>query len=132
MMTDPIGDFLTRIKNAHHSKHKKVVCPSSTLKTRIAELLKTEGYISGFDVAEQQGKGKVLTLELKYDAKQAPMIEGVRRISKPGLRVYKRAGDLPEVRGGLGMAVVSTSKGVMTDADARRNNIGGEVLCYVW
>jgi len=131
MMTDPIGDFLTRIRNAHQSRHKTVVCPSSKQKVRIAELLKNEGYIADFSVESADGRG-TLTVALKYDAERRPVIEGIRRVSKPGLRVYKDARSLPQVRGGLGMAVVSTSKGLLTDVDARRENVGGEVVCYVW
>lgn len=131
MMTDPIGDFLTRIRNAHQSRHKTVVCPSSKQKVRIAELLKNEGYIADFSVETADGRG-TLTLALKYDSERRPVIEGIRRVSKPGLRVYKDARSLPQVRGGLGMAVVSTSKGLLTDVDARRENVGGEVVCYVW
>lgn len=131
MMTDPIGDFLTRIRNAHQSRHKTVVCPSSKQKVRIAELLKHEGYISDFSV-ESEGFRSTLTVSLKYDTERRPVIEGIKRVSKPGLRVYKDAKSIPQVRGGLGMALVSTSKGLLTDVQARRENIGGEVVCYIW
>lgn len=130
MMTDPIGDFLTRIRNAHMSRHNSMKCPSSKMKVRIANILKQEGYIADFK--EDGDVKKVLTLELKYDADKKPVIEGLKRVSKPGLRVYRAAGDLPEVRGGLGMAVLSTSRGVMTDHAAREANVGGEIVCYVW
>lgn len=131
MMTDPISDFLTRIRNALVMKHKAVRLPSSKMKLRIAQILKDEGYVLDFHV-EQDDKQGILHVDLKYDAKGLPIIEGLRRVSRPGLRVYKGATDIPRVRGGLGMAVVSTSRGVMPDHQARRENIGGEVLCYVW
>ncbi len=130
MMTDPISDFLTRIRNAQLMAHEQVKSPASKIKVRIAELLKDEGYIADYDL--DGDKKRTITLRLKYDNANAPVIEGIKRISRPGLRVYKGASDLPKVRGGLGMAVVSTSKGVMTDAQARSSNVGGEVLCYVW
>jgi len=130
MMTDPIGDFLTRIRNAHMSRHAHMTCPSSKMKVRIADLLKREGYIADYSV--EGDTKKTLTLNLKYDAQRRPVIEGIKRVSKPGLRIYKSATDLPEVRGGLGMAVLSTSHGVMTDQQAREANVGGEIVCYVW
>ena len=131
MMTDPISDFLTRIRNAHLSAHRQLKCPSSKMKVNVARILKQEGYITEF---EEDGEvpHKVLTLTLKYDGADRPMIEGLKRVSRPGLRVYKGATELPEVRGGLGMAVVSTSRGIMTDQAARKANVGGEVLCYIW
>ena len=130
MVTDPISDLLARIRNAQMVNHPAVTMPSSKMKQRIAGILKDEGYIEdvAFEADDKQGK---LTLTLKYD-QGAPLIEGLKRVSKPGLRVYRGSKDLPEVRGGLGMAVVSTSRGLMTDTKARENNIGGEVLCYVW
>ena len=131
MITDPISDFLTRIRNALMSRHESVSAPSSKMKLRIAEILKAEGYIEDFSV-EEKAHRKTISLVLKYDVDQVPVIESLRRISKPGLRIYRGANDLPEVRGGVGMAVVSTSRGVMTDAEARQKNVGGEVLCYVW
>ena len=130
-MTDPIADFLTRIRNGIMARHKTVHCPSSRMKARIAQILKDEGYVS--DVAEQSDTGrKVLTVTLGYDAQNTPIIEGITRISRPGLRHYVNADKLPKVRGGLGMAIVSTSKGVMTDVQARKDRVGGEVLCHVW
>ena len=129
-VTDPIADYLTRIRNAQMMAHEQVKAPSSKMKVRIAELLKDEGYIADYDV--DGDKKRTITLRLKYDDDNTPIIEGLKRISRPGLRVYKAAKDLPKVRGGLGMAVMSTSKGVMTDTQARTNNVGGEVLCYVW
>lgn len=130
MMTDPISDFLTRIRNALMMKHETVTSPSSKMRVQIAELLKTEGYISDYGIDGEMKK--TINVQLKYDEDESPIIEGLKRVSRPGLRVYRRAGDLPEVRGGLGMAVVSTSKGIMTDAQARTSKVGGEVLCYIW
>lgn len=130
-MTDPISDFLTRIRNGIMAKHRTVVCPSSKLKLRMAHILKDEGYIA--DVQQgTDGSRPILTLTLRYDDNNSPVIEGLQRMSRPGLRRYSGVDDLPTVRGGLGMAIVSTSKGVMTDQQARRDRIGGEVLCTVW
>jgi small subunit ribosomal protein S8 len=130
-MTDPIADFLTRIRNALLARHKTVIAPASKLKLRIAQILKDEGYIQ--DVREQaDGARKLLVLTLSYDEYNAPVIEGIERVSKPGLRAYASVEELPAVRGGLGMAIVSTSRGVMTDHQARRDRVGGEVLCQVW
>lgn len=133
MMTDPISDFLTRIRNALLARHPSLSCPSSKLKVRIAGLLKDEGYIAEYDVREKDGR-HYLDIQLKYEEanRVTPIIEGLTRVSRPGLRIYKSAGDLPKVRGGMGMAVISTSHGVMSDAQARAKNVGGEVLCYVW
>lgn len=131
MMTDPVADFLARIKNAQLVKHSQVVLPSSKMKASIAEILRAEGYVGEVRVEPDDKQGK-LFVELKYDRDGKPVIEGLRRVSKPGLRVYKAAKDLPRVRGGMGMAVVSTSKGIMSDNQARKENVGGEVLCYVW
>lgn len=131
MMTDPIADFLSRIRNGNLARHKTVVCPSSKIKVRIANILKDEGYVT--DVAEEQREGrKVLTVTLRYDHRNSPVIEGITRVSRPGLRQYVNADQLPTVRGGLGMAIVSTSRGVMSDAQARKDRVGGEVLCHVW
>jgi len=130
-MTDPIADFLTRLRNGLLARHKQVVLPSSKIKVRIAHILKDEGYVS--DVAEAADGGrKVLTVTLGYDDRNSPIIEGLQRISRPGLRHYVNADKLPKVRGGLGMAIISTSKGVMTDTQARKDRVGGEVLCQVW
>lgn len=131
MMTDPISDFLSRIRNALTMRHEKVGAPSSKMKVQLAEILKSEGYISGFSLDEKDDK-KQITIQLKYDDAELPIIEGLKRISRPGLRVYRGSKDLPKVRGGMGMAVVSTSHGIMTDHQARDKNVGGEVLCYVW
>jgi small subunit ribosomal protein S8 len=130
-MTDPIADFLTRLRNGIMARHKTVSAPSSKIKVRIAQILKDEGYVA--DCAEEaQGGRKLLTVTLRYDDHNSPVIEGIQRISRPGLRQYVNADKLPKVRGGLGMAIVSTSKGVMTDHQARKDRVGGEVLCHVW
>jgi len=130
-MTDPIADFLTRLRNGIMARHKTVSCPSSKIKARIAQILKDEGYVA--DVAEDPQPGhKVLTVTLRYDDNNSPVIEGITRISRPGLRQYVNADKLPKVRGGLGMAIVSTSRGVMTDMQARKDRVGGEVICHVW
>ena len=131
MNTDPIADMLTRIRNANTVSHKSVEMPSSKLKVQLAKLLKEEGYIADYE-EKQSGKFKVLTITLKYDEKNKPIITKLERISKPGLRNYSKAKNLPKVLGGMGIAVVSTSKGLLTDRKARKENIGGEVLCYVY
>jgi len=133
MLTDPIADMLTRIRNANTAMHDEVRMPSSKKKVALAEILQQEGYISGFDVSPSpKGVGEVLTITLKYSSERARTISGLRRISTPGLRVYRKADAVPRVLGGLGVAVLSTSHGLMTDREARRRNVGGEVLCYVW
>ncbi len=131
MMTDPIADFLSRVRNGLMARHKTVTCPHSKMKARIAQILKDEGYIADFSVEKNDAQG-MLTMTLRYDEENHPLIEGIERVSKPGLRIYKSVDDLPKVRGGLGMAVISTSKGIMTDQQARRDRIGGEILCQVW
>jgi len=132
-MTDPIADMLTRIRNANTAHFDTVKMPGSKLKESLAAILVDEGYINGFDVADTPGKpGKTLEITLKYSPDRARTISGIKRISKPGLRIYARADKMPRVLGGLGVAVVSTSKGLMTDREARKRRIGGEVLCYVW
>ena len=130
-MTDPIADMLTRIRNANTVGHSSVEMPSSKLKVQLAKLLKEEGYITDYEVKEA-GKFKVLSITLKYDAKNKPIITKLERISKPGLRSYSKAKNLPKVLGGMGIAIVSTSKGLLTDRKARKENLGGEVLCYVY
>ena len=130
-MTDPIADMLTRIRNANMVSHPSVEMPSSKLKVQLAKLLKEEGFITDYNVKEN-GKFKVLEITLKYDAKNKPIISKLERISKPGLRNYSKAKNLPKVLGGMGIAIVSTSKGLLTDRKARKENIGGEVLCYVY
>ena len=132
-MTDPIADMLTRIRNANVALHDKVRMPSSKQKEALARILQQEGYIQGFDVADESGRpGKVLTISMKYTPERSRTISGLRRISTPGLRVYRKADAVPRVLGGLGVAVLSTSHGLMTDREARRRKVGGEVLCYVW
>ena len=131
MMSDPISDFLTRIRNGLHAGHSAVSCPSSAIKEAIASILKEQGYIHDYQVRSQDGR-PALFVELKYDAENTPVIEGLQRVSRPGLRIYKNVNDLPKVRAGMGCAVVSTSKGVMTDYAARENNVGGEIICKVW
>lgn len=132
-MTDPIADMLTRVRNANTAKHDDVSMPSSKLKEALAELLKSEGYIEDFKTAERADKpGKILSIDMKYSPDRERTITGIKRVSKPGLRVYKKSDEIPRVLGGLGVAVLSTSQGLMTDREARRRNVGGEVLCYVW
>ncbi len=131
VMTDPIADFLTRIRNANTVYHDKVEAPASNVKKAIAEILKQEGYIKDYDFVED-GKQGVLRLYLKYGSNKQRVITGVKRISKPGLRVYAKKDQIPKVLGGLGIAIVSTSHGIMTDKLARQNGLGGEVVCYVW
>jgi small subunit ribosomal protein S8 len=131
MVTDPISDFLARIRNAQTVNHAALTLPGSKMKARLAEIFKQEGYISDWSFEKDETQGK-LRVELKYDSTGRPVIEGMKRVSRPGLRIYRPADKLPSVRGGMGMAIVSTSRGVMTCHDARQKNIGGEVLCYVW
>ena len=132
-MTDPIADMLTRLRNANSAYHDKVAMPSSTVKARIAAILKQEGYISGYEiVTNETGIGKTLTIDLKYGANRQRSIAGVRRVSKPGLRVYAKSTALPRVLGGLGVAIISTSSGLLTDKQAGKQGVGGEVLGYVW
>ncbi|WKD60386.1 30S ribosomal protein S8 [Corynebacterium ciconiae DSM 44920] len=130
-MTDPIADMLSRIRNANHAYHETVSMPSSKLKANIAGILKQEGYINDFQV-EDAKVGKTLTLDLKYSAARERSISGVRRVSKPGLRVYAKSTNLPQVLGGLGVAIISTSQGLLTDRQAHEKGVGGEVLAYVW
>jgi small subunit ribosomal protein S8 len=132
-MTDPIADMLTRIRNANVAMHDTVKMPSSKLKEALAAVLTKEGYIDGFSVGEASERpGRVLEITMKYSKDRARTNSGIRRISKPGLRVYTGADKLPRVLGGLGVAVLSTSQGLMTDREARQKRVGGEVLCYVW
>lgn len=130
-MSDPIADMLTRIRNALAQKHENVSMPSSKEKERIAKILVEEGYINGFNV-EADGVKKTMTIDLKYGKNGEKVISGLKRISKPGFRVYAQADNLPCVLNGLGTAIISTSNGVMTDRDARKANVGGEVLAYIW
>lgn len=130
-MTDPIADMLSRVRNASSAHHESVSMPSSKLKANIAEILKQEGYIANYSV-EDARVGKTLSLDLKYGAKRESSIGGLRRVSKPGLRVYAKATELPQVLGGLGIAIISTSQGLMTDRQAKEKGVGGEVLAYIW
>jgi small subunit ribosomal protein S8 len=132
-MTDPIADMLTRIRNANVAMHDTVRMPSSKLKEALAAVLTNEGYIEGFDVAADGNRpGRVLEVRMKYAPDRSRTISGIRRVSKPGLRVYTAADKLPRVLGGLGVAVLSTSHGLLTDREARQRRVGGEVLCFVW
>jgi small subunit ribosomal protein S8 len=132
-MTDPIADMLTRIRNANVAMHDVVKMPSSKLKEALAAILQKEGYISGFAVADNEDRpGKTLEIQMKYTPERVRTISGIKRVSKPGLRVYAKADTLPRVLGGLGVAVVSTSQGLMTDREARKSRVGGEILCFVW
>ena len=131
--TDPIADMLTRIRNANVAMHDTVRMPSSKLKEALAAILQKEGYIVGFSVQDDPGRpGRVLEIEMKYTTDRDRTISGIRRVSKPGLRVYTKADKLPRVLGGLGVAVLSTSQGLMTDREARQRRVGGEILCFVW
>ena len=130
-MTDPIADMLSRVRNASNAHHDTVSMPSSNLKVHIAEILKQEGYIADFTV-EDAKVGKTLTIELKYGSTRQRSLSGVRRVSSPGLRVYAKSTNLPQVLGGLGVAIISTSQGLLTDRQASEKGVGGEVLAYVW
>jgi len=130
-ITDPIADLLTRIRNANSSKHETVDVPASNMKKAIVEILNNEGFIKGYQVIED-GKQGVIRITLKYGPKNEKVISGLKRVSKPGLRYYASAEELPRVLKGLGIAIVSTSKGIMTDKEARAQHIGGEVLAFVW
>ncbi|WP_053942267.1 30S ribosomal protein S8 [Kallipyga gabonensis] len=130
MMTDPIADMLTRIRNGNMKKHESVEVPASNMKKNLAQILLDEGYIKGFNVVDDNRQG-MITIDLKY-VDDERSISGLKRISKPGRRVYVRANEVPTVLGGLGTAILSTSKGVMTDKQARAQGLGGEVICYVW
>ena len=129
--TDPIADMLTRIRNANSSKHKTVDVPASNMKKAIAKILFEEGYIKSFEEINEDVQG-IIRITLKYDEKGARVIDGIKRISKPGLRVYASKDELPQVLNGLGIALISTSKGILTDKEARKEGLGGEVLAYVW
>ena len=136
VMTDPIADLLTRIRNANQAKHETVKIPASKLKLEILEVIKKEGYIKSYEVVEDKLDEKTtvpnILVTLKYTDKKERVIKGITRISKPGLRAYAKASEMPKVFNGLGIAIVSTSNGVMTDREARKQNVGGEVLCYVY
>ena len=129
VMTDPIADMLTRIRNANSALHDKVEMPASKMKASVLDILKEEGFVKGYEITDD---GKTIKVTLKYGSNKEKVITGIKRISKPGLRVYAKTAELPRVLGGLGIAVISTSKGVMSDKQARRENLGGEVIAYVW
>ena len=131
MVTDPIADMLTRIRNANQMRDKQVEVPASKMKEEIARILKEEGFIVDYKIDNNNVQGNII-LSLKYSEKKERVITGLKRISKPGLRVYVKADEVPKVRNGLGIAILSTSKGIMTDKKARENNLGGEVLAYIW
>lgn len=131
MHTDPIADMLTRIRNANQALHPSTVMPSSKLKAEIARILAEEGFVDSYNV-EDARVGKALTVRLRYLNGRDRVLKGIRRVSKPGHRVYSGAGEIPRVAGGIGVAIVSTSEGLLTDREARRRNVGGEVLCEVW
>lgn len=131
VMTDPIADFLTRIRNANTVHHEKVEIPASKVKKAMAEILKSEGFIKDFEYIED-GKQGMIRVYLKYGAERAKVISGLKRISKPGLRVYAKKDEVPRVLGGLGIALISTPRGMMTDKQARKSGLGGEVVAYVW
>ena len=130
-ITDPIADMLTRIRNANSAKHETVDIPASNMKKAIAQILLDEGYIESYKVIDDEKQG-VIRVTLKYTENKAQVITGLRRVSKPGLRIYSNVEDMPKVMKGLGIAIVSTSKGIMTDREARKQNVGGEVLAFVW
>ena len=130
-MTDPVADLLTRLRNANSAYHETVSMPSSKLKSHIAEILKREGYIASWEVSDAR-VGQTLTLELKYGPNRERSIAGIKRVSKPGLRVYAKSSEIPKVLGGLGVAILSTSSGLLTDRQAEQKGVGGEVLAYVW
>ena len=130
-MTDPIAAMLTRIRNANTVGHETVEIPASKMKKSIAEILKEEGYIEDFDIIDDNKQG-IIKITMKYGANKEKVITGIKKISKPGLKVYAKANDVPRVIGGLGIAIISTSKGVVSDKEARKMGVGGEVICYVW
>ncbi|MDP4118259.1 MAG: 30S ribosomal protein S8 [Bacillota bacterium] len=130
-ITDPIADMLTRIRNASSAKHESVDVPASNMKKEIAEILLKEGYIKNYQIIDDNTQG-VIRIALKYGANKTKVISGIKRVSKPGLRIYANKEELPKVLRGMGIAIISTSKGIMTDKEARRQNVGGEVLAFVW
>ena len=130
-MTDPIADMLTRIRNANTDKHETVDLPASNIKKEIVRILLEEGFVRGYDVIEDEKQG-IIRIQLKYGQSGERVIQGIKRISKPGMRVYTNAYEVPKVLNGLGISIISTSKGILTDRQARKENVGGEVICYVW
>lgn len=131
VITDSIADMLTRLRNANIARHDHVMIPVSRFKVEIAKILKTEGFIGDYQVVERQPQSQ-LRLQLRYGPRRAQILTGIRRVSRPGLRIYRKRAEVPQVRGGLGVAILSTSRGIMTDKEARRLGLGGEVICYVW
>jgi small subunit ribosomal protein S8 len=132
-MTDPIADMLTRVRNANTAMHDTVKMPSSKMKESLAKILVREGYVAGYNIKLNDGRpGSTLEIELKYSAERVRSISGIQRVSKPGLRVYRQADQLPRVLGGMGVAVLSTSHGLLTDREARYRHVGGEIVCFVW
>lgn len=131
MMTDPIADMLTRVRNGNNARHSSVDIPASNIKKELAQILLDEGYIKGYDVIDDAKQG-IIRIELKYGNNDEKVISGIKRISKPGLKVYVKKDEIPKVLGGLGIAIISSSKGIMTDKTARKEQVGGEVICYVW
>lgn len=131
VITDSIADMLTRLRNANAARHDNVLVPASRLKLEIARILKTEGYLTDVQVVERAPQSQ-LRLQLRYGPKRSQILTGIRRVSRPGLRIYAKRASVPRVRGGLGVAILSTSRGLMTDKEARRVGVGGEVICYVW
>lgn len=131
MINDPIADMLTRIRNANTVRHTSVDVPASNVKKRLAEILLNEGFIKSFNVIDDDKQG-LIRIELKYGEQKERVISGLKRISKPGLRVYAKKNEIPKVLGGLGVAIISTSNGIITDKEARKLDVGGEVICYVW
>jgi small subunit ribosomal protein S8 len=129
-MTDPIADMLTRIRNAQQARHESVVVPSSKIKGEIARILKNEGFIRDYELPKENERD--IKVHLRYSGKREPVVTGLKRVSKPGLRIYAKSKDMPRILGGLGIAIVSTPQGLMTATDARRANVGGEIVCYVW
>jgi len=130
-MTDPVADMLTRIRNANTAGHASVEIPASKMKKNIAEILVKEGYIKGYELVENDKQG-IIKVQMKYGADKQKVISGIKKISKPGLKVYAKSSDVPKVLGGLGVAIISTSSGLITDKEARSTGVGGEVICYVW
>jgi small subunit ribosomal protein S8 len=132
-MTDPIADMLTRVRNANTAMHDTVKMPSSKMKESLAKILVREGYVAGYKISANDGKpGSTLEIELKYSTERVRSISGIQRVSKPGLRVYRQSDQLPRVLGGMGVAVLSTSQGLLTDREARQRRVGGEIVCFVW
>ncbi len=130
-MTDPVADMLTRIRNANTAGHASVEIPASKMKKNIADILVKEGYIKGYELVEDDKQG-IIKVQMKYGADKQKVISGIKKISKPGLKVYAKSSDVPKVLGGLGVAIISTSNGLITDKEARSMGVGGEVICYVW